>query len=42
MDFEDKVELVTGAPQAIGASIATEFAKRGANVSMQDVEVFGL
>ena len=42
MDFEDKVELVTGAPRAIGASNATEFAKRGANVSMQGVEVSGL
>jgi 3-oxoacyl-[acyl-carrier protein] reductase len=37
-DYRDKVVLVTGAGKSIGYSIATEFARAGAKVALNDID----
>lgn len=36
--FQNKTVVITGAAQGIGRSVATHFAKAGANVVIADVE----
>ena len=39
MDFEGKTVIVTGAGKGIGKSAALQFAERGANVVIADIDV---
>ncbi|NPU95536.1 MAG: SDR family NAD(P)-dependent oxidoreductase, partial [Gammaproteobacteria bacterium] len=38
MEFDDKIVLVTGAAQGIGAAVAENFSRAGARVAMLDCQ----